>query len=428
MTTRAWFALCAAIAGACASNSPATDALRDLPPILDDRPRPPLDLARERRGDAADAARPNIIFVLTDDQRADSAVCMGKLAQLVGKQGITFTRNYASTPLCCPGRSSVLTGKYAHNHGVRTNGDVEEGDTASTPGAIDFRKGGNEALVFAKWLQGAGYRTGFFGKYLNGYDKLMARDANGDGKPDLDKHVPPHWDDWFAFPHAEYFDFQLIERPRGAGTAKRVCYLSSLVGEPGSPASCKQGADQVVGGQEHYSTDVLKDKALAFVAGALAEGKPFFLYFAPKAPHAPFLSPTRYQPDPKLAQFSAAALARVGSCPLFEWAARPASFLEADVSDKPEWVAKLVASTTTAAEDKTRKLQLVSCSRSRTRSRSCSARSTPPPARARSSSTPPTTATPGASTGGRARTARTRPARGCRSTRSTRATRRAGAR
>jgi hypothetical protein len=75
-----------------------------------------------RRGSAAtDSGRPNIVLILTDDQRFDTLWAMPTVeSQLVAK-GIEFTNGFASNPLCCPGRSSILTGEYSHSTGVYTN-------------------------------------------------------------------------------------------------------------------------------------------------------------------------------------------------------------------------------------------------------------------------------------------------------------------
>lgn len=154
-------------------------------------------------GGSAPGGRPNIVFILTDDQRAESVSCMPKLRKLLLDKGVSFGNSFASTSLCCPARSTLLTGLYAHNHGVLQNGDVEDGEETKTPGALDFRKNGGEAKNLARWLKEAGYRTSFFGKYLNGYDKVMQREGT---------YTPAYWDDWYAFPHAEYFDFQLVEK------------------------------------------------------------------------------------------------------------------------------------------------------------------------------------------------------------------------
>src|SRR6266540_383006 len=64
---------------------------------------------------------PNIVFVLTDDQRYDELTYMPTLqAELVGK-GIQFTNAFVSDPLCCPSRSTILTGRYSHSTGVYEN-------------------------------------------------------------------------------------------------------------------------------------------------------------------------------------------------------------------------------------------------------------------------------------------------------------------
>ncbi|MBK8215027.1 MAG: sulfatase [Myxococcales bacterium] len=327
-------------------------------------------------------ARPNILFVLADDQRADTLACMPKLGKLLAR-GTTFKNNFASTPLCCPGRSSILTGKYAHNHGVLSNGDIEDEDGSKSPGAIDFRKNGNEAKTFAGWLQQKGYRTGYFGKYLNAYDKILETEP---------MHIPPHWDEWRAFSHAEYFDFDLMERGLGETKATRRCYLSNEAEEDrdrkgnhkgtGSAAEksdseenakgkkkgkkkerkCKGVADEVVrNGKENYSTDVLRDQVIGFIRKVTQEGKPWIAHFAPKAPHGPFLSPARYQPDPEEASFSKEALDRLSSCALFDWKGRPPSYLEADMTDKPQWIQESKSKRTAEDRlDRVRHMQLAS--------------------------------------------------------------------
>ena len=68
-----------------------------------------------------DDPRPNFLIIITDDQRYDSMEYMPKTQELIFDQGVTFPHAYISTPLCCPSRSSILTGMYAHNHGVLEN-------------------------------------------------------------------------------------------------------------------------------------------------------------------------------------------------------------------------------------------------------------------------------------------------------------------
>lgn len=303
------------------------------------------------RGPApAPGGRPNILFIVADDQRADSLACMPRLAKMFDG-GTTFTDYFASTPLCCPARTTLLTGRYAHNHGVLQNGDVEDGDKTRTPGAVDFIKSGNENRIIAKWLHDAGYRTAMFGKYLNGYDVMLRKQM----------YVPPNWDDWHVFSHAEYFDFQLIERAKGETRPIRNCVLSATKKGQQSEKHCRKDADNVIDdGQENHSTDVLEKRAVAFLREAVKDKAPFFMYFAPKAPHGPFQSPRRYQPDPKKAEFTKEARDKLGTCSLFDWNDRPASFMEKDVSDKPTWIQEIKGRKTVAQLDELRRLQLVS--------------------------------------------------------------------
>jgi len=70
---------------------------------------------------AATTRQPDIVLILTDDQRCDTLWAMLTVeSQLVAK-GIEFTNGFVSNPLCCPRRSSILTGEYSHSTGVYTN-------------------------------------------------------------------------------------------------------------------------------------------------------------------------------------------------------------------------------------------------------------------------------------------------------------------
>ncbi|HEX2026039.1 MAG TPA: sulfatase-like hydrolase/transferase, partial [Actinomycetota bacterium] len=99
------------------------------------------------------AGAPNVLIILTDDQRAmDTMEHMPRTVQWFGQGGTTFTEGFATTPLCCPARAAIMTGRLNHNNNVRTNGDQELLDHNST---------------IARYLDQAGYRTGLAGKFLN---------------------------------------------------------------------------------------------------------------------------------------------------------------------------------------------------------------------------------------------------------------------
>lgn len=120
--------------------------------------------------------RPNILFVMTDDQDAASLEYMPYVNNLIKNQGTTFENAHFSYPLCCPSRATMLTGLYAHNHGVTSNLAPEGGEPK-------FRDLTLDKDTVATRLDAVGYETAYFGKYLNGYKGL---------------YVPPGWDRWFT--------------------------------------------------------------------------------------------------------------------------------------------------------------------------------------------------------------------------------------
>jgi arylsulfatase A-like enzyme len=194
---------------------------------------------------ARTSERPNIIVVLTDDQRSDTLSAMPTVEKELVGHGVTFRNSFVVNSLCCPSRTSLLTGQYSHSTGVYLNSPPHGGFPS-------FR----DSRTIATVLHRAGYTTALFGKYLNRYG-LAAADA---------RYVPPGWDHWTAFlgPTA-YYHYRLVD----------------------------QGRVQHYGrAPSDYSTDVLARKAVSFVAHAR---RPFFLEFTPFAPHEPATPPPRHK-------------------------------------------------------------------------------------------------------------------------------------
>ena len=100
----------------------------------------------------AGADAPNILIIVTDDQRPDTMHFMPQTQKLFGRRGVRFERAFATTPLCCPFRASLMTGQYAHNTGVRGNNDG--------------RKINHEDTL-QRYLYEGGYRTALLGKFVN---------------------------------------------------------------------------------------------------------------------------------------------------------------------------------------------------------------------------------------------------------------------
>lgn len=100
--------------------------------------------------------RPNVLIVVTDDHRAGDLSAMDQTRAFFGSEGVRFAHAVAATPQCCPARASIFSGRYAHNHGVKSN----------DPTAARRLEARN---TMQSVLQDSGYTTAIVGKYLNGW-------------------------------------------------------------------------------------------------------------------------------------------------------------------------------------------------------------------------------------------------------------------
>ncbi len=231
--------------------------------------------------------RPNIIVVLTDDQPYQTLDYMPTVRNVLLAQGVNFTSTFTTTPLCCPSRVSILTGQYAHDHKVYTDG-------ARHGGAPHFK----DANSLAVWLQDAGYTTGYYGKYLNGYEQLQPRG-----------YVPPGWDQWGAFVGRN------LESNEDKGSTG--FYYKFSLSENGKIVDYRS--------RDRLSADVLTQKAVDFIGAE--RDKPFFLMVGYYNPHSPYIFAARHDAafrDPST---------------WIPW--RPPDFNEADISDKPAYLGQL---------------------------------------------------------------------------------------
>jgi arylsulfatase A-like enzyme len=181
---------------------------------------------------------PNVLIIVTDDQRVGTLDVMPRTVRFFQSQGRTFPRGFVTTPLCCPSRASIFTGLYAHNHGVKTNGHGK-----SLP----------QDLTLQRYLTDAGYTTALAGKYLNSWPLRMD---------------PPYFDHW-------------------------------AVAEPSTYRNPDFNIDGTVTTLRGYSTDVLASRAVRLLRRFEAtDSQPWFLYVAPVAPHSPYTPAHEYADAP----------------------------------------------------------------------------------------------------------------------------------
>ncbi|XP_053686248.1 N-acetylglucosamine-6-sulfatase-like [Sabethes cyaneus] len=168
---------------------------------------------------------------------------MTKTLKLIANQGATFVNAFTSSPICCPSRSSLLSGQYAHNNKAFNNS--KSGGCFGTHWRETV-----EPEAFPVLLQKHGYKTFFAGKYLNEY---------------YSKEVPVGWNEWYGLHgNSRYFNYTLNENGK------------------------------VLFHFDEYLTDLLKNRTLRFLQDIQAD-TPFFAMIAPPAPHEPFTAAHRHE-------------------------------------------------------------------------------------------------------------------------------------
>ncbi|KAI1856113.1 hypothetical protein JX265_011828 [Neoarthrinium moseri] len=195
------------------------------------------------------ATRPNIIFVLTDDQdlHMQSLNYMHHVQRHLIDQGTSFSRHFCTTALCCPSRVTLWTGKAAHNTNV-TNVNPPYG------GYPKFLSQGFNNNYLPIWLQEAGYNTYYTGKLFNAHS--------------VNNYNSPHAAGWTSS------DFLL--------DPFTYWYMNSTY---------QRNRDPPVSYEGRHSVEVLTEKALGLLDEAVESGNPFFLGVAPVAPHANIWAP-----------------------------------------------------------------------------------------------------------------------------------------
>lgn len=231
------------------------------------------------------AKPPNIVVVITDDQplTAFTKRTMPTTYKVLGEDGTVFTDTVVTTPLCCPSRVSFLTGQYTHNHGAWNS----------------FRTFERPEQQLASWLGAAGYRTGMVGKYLNHYEDVV----NPGTRPGVG------WDQWrMLLEPLSYYDYDVSVNGRRVHRGRS---------------------------QADYETTYLNEEAVSLVKTWAPKPAPFFLWYAPHAPHD--------EKRRSRGRCAGRAVPAPGDGDLFAHAKlpRPPSFNERKLADKPSFIRRL---------------------------------------------------------------------------------------
>jgi N-acetylglucosamine-6-sulfatase len=236
---------------------------------------------------AAPGDKPNIVMVVTDDQRLDEfdKQVMPATKRLIADKGTAFMDTIITTPTCCPSRATMLTGQYGHNNGVLAN----------APG---YRALEDPANTLPVWLGQAGYQTAHLGKYLNGYQ----------GAVETRTEVAPGWDQWYTL------------------LTPRQYYGYSLAVNGGEE---KFGNND----QDHF-TRVINRETAHVIRRFAGNSDPFYVQVDQFAPH------TESGTSEGATRCKGGAVPERRDEELFEKVKlpEPPSFNEQDVSDKPSFI------------------------------------------------------------------------------------------
>ena len=187
-------------------------------------------------------SRPNVLWIITDDQTRKSLRVMPHTKRLLVEPGVLFRNGYTAVPWCGPARASMATSMYAHNHHCLTNFTLPV-----------FVQQGLDRDTVATRMQAAGYVNGYFGKYMN---------AHG-SRPE---YVAPGWDRWVVRFDPDSTPYNINGR---------------LV----DVADNRRASDAYAG-----------RRILKFVRRHADRG-PWFAVFAPTSPHGPYTPSKRHRHD-----------------------------------------------------------------------------------------------------------------------------------
>lgn len=211
--------------------------------------------------------RPNIVFVMTDDQ-GNNLSCLGQTKvqtphiDQFAKKSLRFT-NYYVSPNCAPSRASLMSG-------------VHEFRAAVTATHAECERMAIDLTTFPQLLQQAGYETGLFGKWHlgdleayrpqnRGFSEVLMHGAGGIGQRERGVKI------------TSYADF-----PPNQGDGKNAKYFDPVLLHNDTIVQTKG-----------YCTDIFFKAGLAWIKDQHAKKKPFFAYLSTNAPHSPLIAPKK---------------------------------------------------------------------------------------------------------------------------------------
>lgn len=253
--------------------------------------------------------RPNVILIMTDEQRADHLGFGGNPLvrtpnlDALAASGTRFDRAYVANPICMPNRSSILTGRLPSVHGTRVNGIPLDWDSQT----------------FARVLRARGYRTGLVGKsHLQnlgvGHEQILAQlgERSGDA---VARQREPGWDEW---EHLDRHRREYVELPEdfygfdhvrliGGNSANAAGHYYQWLLDRGIDPARLQGRDnaarryegwqqvwQTPMPEELYPTSYIADRSIDFLEQHERDASPFLLWCSFPDPHHPFAPPQRH--------------------------------------------------------------------------------------------------------------------------------------
>jgi arylsulfatase A-like enzyme len=230
--------------------------------------------------------RPNILYIMTDQQRYDSVSAHGRgpcrtpALDRLAAEGVRFDQAYTFCALCSPARASMLTGRYPHNHHMWNNCDMMQWASADLPEG--------ERLI-SQDLEPLGYANGFVGKWHCGCDKVPS-DYGFEGMD-----VPRYGNPYRTAEYAEYCRQRALREP---------AIVDAIDGGSWDGRFNAQGgvAD---GPQEASSSYFLAEYAIEMLERYAQRrrdtGEPFHLFLSLWGPHHPYYPPepyaSMYDPD-----------------------------------------------------------------------------------------------------------------------------------